>query len=187
MATRKDPTVRILDGVLTAVSRYGTKRLSMTDIAHEAGISRGTLYRYFSTKEAVLSALGAYILDLYRDMIEVGVDEAPDAEARVETLVRLIASFGSRHPGLERLVGIEPSFVLSYFQANSREMIKILEDALHPAFTHRTDSARASRDAAILAEMIFRVMLSFQLTNRDLRTISTDEIAAVLSAFARTA
>ncbi|MEC7291186.1 MAG: helix-turn-helix domain-containing protein, partial [Pseudomonadota bacterium] len=44
----------ILDAALQVFSRYGFKRTSMADIAAEAGISRQTLYKAFSSKEDVL-------------------------------------------------------------------------------------------------------------------------------------
>src|SRR5260221_73441 len=52
MARRPTSEDRILEGTLAAISRYGVHKLSMVDVAAEAGISRGTLYRYFETKEA---------------------------------------------------------------------------------------------------------------------------------------
>ena len=42
---------RILDGALRALARRGLRKLSMSDICEEAGISRGTLYRYFKSKD----------------------------------------------------------------------------------------------------------------------------------------
>ena len=53
--------LRILDGTLAAIARHGTSMLSMTDIAAASGVSRATLYRYFSQKEDLLSALGEHI------------------------------------------------------------------------------------------------------------------------------
>ena len=49
--------IRILSGALDAIAARGVKRLSMSDIIDASGVSRGTLYRYFSNKDQVLSAV----------------------------------------------------------------------------------------------------------------------------------
>lgn len=50
MAASSDTHTRILDGALSALARRGVRKLSMSDVGAEAGISRGTLYRYFRDK-----------------------------------------------------------------------------------------------------------------------------------------
>jgi AcrR family transcriptional regulator len=57
-ATR-DPVVtreRILDAADAALRRYGVRRASMNDVATIGRISRGSIYRYFPDREALLSA-----------------------------------------------------------------------------------------------------------------------------------
>ena len=57
---RTDKSVeKILDGTMKLLSRQGTRKLSVSDICAASGVARGTFYRYFSTKEEVLDALGA--------------------------------------------------------------------------------------------------------------------------------
>ena len=43
---------RILDGAMAAIARHGLSKLGMSDVSHSAGVSRGTLYRYFPSREA---------------------------------------------------------------------------------------------------------------------------------------
>ena len=47
---------KIMDGTLRAINSIGARRLSMSDISESSGVSRGTLYRYFASKEEVLAA-----------------------------------------------------------------------------------------------------------------------------------
>ena len=51
---------RILDATLAVLGRAGPRRLSLSDVASAAGVSRPTLYRWFPSKEALLEAFGAY-------------------------------------------------------------------------------------------------------------------------------
>jgi len=47
---------RILDGALRVFASKGTEA-TMADVAREAGVSQGLAYRYFTSKEAILSEL----------------------------------------------------------------------------------------------------------------------------------
>lgn len=55
-ALREDIHEAILDSVGRLLVKYGYKKMTVEDIAHEAGIGKGTVYLYFPSKEEV--ALG---------------------------------------------------------------------------------------------------------------------------------
>ncbi len=48
---------QILDGARTVFLAQGFDAASMNDIAREAGVSKGTIYSYFASKEALFAAL----------------------------------------------------------------------------------------------------------------------------------
>ena len=52
----EDRQAQIVEGAIGLFLRYGVRRTGMSDIAHEAGISRQTLYKEFANKDAVLQA-----------------------------------------------------------------------------------------------------------------------------------
>lgn len=52
-----DKAARILDAAQRLFLRYGVKRTSMDDVAREAGIAKGTLYLYYSSKDALFAAI----------------------------------------------------------------------------------------------------------------------------------
>ncbi len=54
---------RMLQAALTLFSRHGFKRVSMADIAREAGVARATLYLRFADKRAVFETLAASVVD----------------------------------------------------------------------------------------------------------------------------
>ena len=51
---------RILSATLQLVGRRGMKRLGMQEVSEAAGVSRGTLYRYFPSKECLLDAVADF-------------------------------------------------------------------------------------------------------------------------------
>ena len=51
---------RILAATAEVLGRNGKTKLSLSDVATQAGVSRPTLYRWFASKEQLLSAFSAY-------------------------------------------------------------------------------------------------------------------------------
>ena len=57
-ATAAGPSLdRILDAADACLDRWGMRRMSMNDVATEAGLSRGSIYRYFPDREALVEAV----------------------------------------------------------------------------------------------------------------------------------
>src|SRR5437899_1815243 len=101
---RSDTVDRILDGALTALARRGLRKLSMSDICAAAGVSRGTLYRYFSTKEDVLEAIGQHVEQRFRVAMEDAIEREPDLDHRVEVVLRVLRDEGKASPGSAQMI-----------------------------------------------------------------------------------
>lgn len=90
-AAGQDPVKRdqILEGAWRVFSRMGFDAASMNDITREAGVSKGTIYVYFSSKEELFEAL----MDKYRAKFFAGIYETLNQDTPVaETL----AAFGKK-------------------------------------------------------------------------------------------
>lgn len=72
---QSDRHVRILDAAERCFVRSGFHRTTMQDVAAEAGMSPGNLYRYFPSKDAVVVALAE------RDRTRIGEDFAASAQS----------------------------------------------------------------------------------------------------------
>ena len=60
ISSTPEVTEKVVDGALRAIARYGLAKLTVDDVAREAGISRATLYRYFPGRGAVLAAVAGF-------------------------------------------------------------------------------------------------------------------------------
>jgi AcrR family transcriptional regulator len=104
-----DPTTssqRILEATLKVLARTGVSRLSLSDVAVTAGVSRPTLYRWFSSKEALLEAFGLYEQQRY----DAGIAQAVaglEGDARLEAVLCFIVEF-QRSYSLRRIVRVMP-------------------------------------------------------------------------------
>ncbi len=93
---------QILAAAMTAFAENGFEKTRMEDVASLAGLSKGTLYWYFNSKEEVFSAIQA---DLMKNQFG-WLQEAAEAEGPVaERLQQFVGRFSSE---LETLVQVQP-------------------------------------------------------------------------------
>jgi AcrR family transcriptional regulator len=59
MSTREERRSQLLEVAREVVLRHGYRKANLGDVAREAGVSRATVYNYFSSKEALLRAIVA--------------------------------------------------------------------------------------------------------------------------------
>jgi AcrR family transcriptional regulator len=99
---------RILDAAQRLAFRTGARKLSLSDVATLAGVSRPTIYRYFVSKEELIDALGKR----ERRRFTAALDEATSSVAgvaRLEAAVDVVATFVEAQPP-GRLLDLEPAF-----------------------------------------------------------------------------
>jgi AcrR family transcriptional regulator len=124
---------RILIAALGLIGRQGVQRLGMAQIADAAGVARGTLYRYFPSRDHVLAAAADYDEARFSAGLDEVLDSVQEPEARIGAFVAFAFDFIRRHPA-RGLFESEPGFVLSYLldhlPALRGELIGRLGDAL---------------------------------------------------------
>src|SRR4026209_392358 len=87
----------ILDATDRLLARFGYRKMTVEDIAVEAGIGKGTIYLHFSSKEEVVLSHIDRIVDRLQDRwSEIGRAEAPAAERVARMLLtRVLFRFDS--------------------------------------------------------------------------------------------
>jgi AcrR family transcriptional regulator len=124
---------RILDGALATLSRRGATQLSMSDVCDAAGISRATLYRYFSRREDLLAAVGEHVSRNFVD----GIQRAMAGSDVPAERLRLVLEFFMRytaHVKTDRMLEIEPSFVLKFLRSHFALHVAVFNEALAPVY-----------------------------------------------------
>jgi AcrR family transcriptional regulator len=90
-AHRREVHEAILDTTAALVGEHGLRAVTMSQIADETGIGRATLYKYFSSVEAILFAWHErQITGHFEYLVEVR-DRAGDARERLEAVLEAYA------------------------------------------------------------------------------------------------
>ena len=105
--------------VLTAAQRFlqdGISNIRMTDLAKDCGVGVASLYRYFGTKTAIVTAAGALLWQDVSRLFE-GVFESPDflrksGLARVQELLGVFLTIYRQEPAFLKFLHEFDEFVL---------------------------------------------------------------------------
>lgn len=157
MAADSSTTLRrIYDGALVALARRGVHKLSMSDICNASGVARGTLYRYFKTKEDVLTAIAEHVEQGMLQALANSVEEQPELESRVHVVVSSMLSYGDTHPEMRQVLVAEPGFAMGFIRTVFPKFVDAAEELLSPAL----EVSPAVRSGAVsigqLSELILR-------------------------------
>lgn len=150
---------RILTAALVLIGRRGVRRLGMREIAEAGGVSRGTLYRYFPSKDHVLAAAAEYDAQRFSDGLDVVLSAALSPEERIAAFMAYAFDFIRTHP-CRPLFETESGFVMGYLLEHlpslRGELVLRLGDALDivPAV------AAGSLGREQLADVIVRLFAS---------------------------
>jgi AcrR family transcriptional regulator len=151
--------IRILSGALDAIAARGAKRLSMSDIIDASGVSRGTLYRYFSNKDQVLAAVAEFVCTGFESGIrEVGLG-IDDPILRLKAVMQFYARYTDENSPA-RVFEVEPAFHLAFFRSRfSRYKLAVL-DALEPTFDYLDKQLSGPMNREAFVELLVRNQLS---------------------------
>ena len=102
---------RILRATFKVLSRHGYAKFNLTDVAAQAGISRPTLYKSFSSKDDLLAAFSEFEMELVREDLALAV-HGHKGRRRREAVLQFLADFYGSYQ-MRGLIEIEPGLVLA--------------------------------------------------------------------------
>ena len=102
---------RILAATAEVLGSSGQTKLSLSEVALRAGVSRPTLYRRFASKQELLDAFGRYERDMFDSGISLATVGLRGAE-KLDAALKFIVEYQQSYSGV-RLVDIEPAVVIA--------------------------------------------------------------------------
>ena len=95
---------RILEAALEVFSQKGFHPATMDEIAEKAGVGKGTLYRYFETKEKLFAELVRLRLEELGKRAGSVIEEHDDVLTMISKYIRIYFEFFDRNQRLYRLI-----------------------------------------------------------------------------------
>jgi AcrR family transcriptional regulator len=144
---------RILAATAEVLGRNGKTKLSLSEVAAQARVSRPTLYRWFASKEELLSAFTRY----ERQVFESGLAKATAGlrgTDRLDAALRFIVDYQHSYSGV-RMVDVEPELVISQMSDVIPEMRAGLQRLL------------PGPNAAVKAATAIRIAISHYVVRSD--------------------
>ena len=159
MPTRVPPNAesstrrRILAATFVVLARTGRRRLMLSEVAAEAKVSRPTLYRYFPSKEELLSAFGLY----EQDNFDAGM---ASAIAGLRGRERLDAS-------LQFVVDFQHTYSLGFLADTEPEHVLVQMKRVMPVLQERIARLIPGDNSELAAATVVRVAVCHYLTGGD--------------------
>lgn len=149
----------IVNAAQSVMLNHGTPRITAQEVCDEAGVSRGTLYRYFPSMEAVLEAVVLRLRTETDDELNHAMEGCETPTERFAAFLKYSVSNNETRRG-SQFLHVEPAFVLQYFESNFDHFIARVLTALESVFDAWEKDIGASVDRSAIAEMMVRLALS---------------------------
>lgn len=151
---------RILDGAMAAIARHGLSKLGMSDVSLSAGVSRGTLYRYFPSRDDLLTSLAAFESERFQARVGAVLREPAGGTSRLEAALQLVTRYVREHPAIQRVIETEPAFVLAYLRGEFPALRDVVGSFLAPLLAQTEPVRRGLATTEQLVDWMTRVMIS---------------------------
>ena len=111
--------IRILDAAEQCLRRYGIRRMSMGEVARVGKLSRGSIYRHFADKEALVEGVFARLQQAFLNRTEALLEKQPTlVDKLTESVVHgrkdlkegVFASLAETEPETVAMMFLDPRF-----------------------------------------------------------------------------
>ncbi|UJW29553.1 TetR/AcrR family transcriptional regulator [Saccharothrix sp. AJ9571] len=177
---------RILDAAYDQFCRLGIQRSTMEDVARRAGVSRITVYRRFTTKDALVEQVVRREFRRYFDQFLIDIEQAETAADRV--VLGFVSSLRAirGNPLIGGLMEAEPDLLVPSMINDGGRTLGTVRQFVAGQLRHeqRAGTVSSELDADVVAEMMVRISASFLAIPSQVIDLDDDEqLAAVARRF----
>jgi AcrR family transcriptional regulator len=97
---REERRRQILEAALTVFSQKGFNAANVSDVAAQAGVSQGTIYWYFDSKEELLTAAMLSFFEDFGDETFLALEQCSTAADMLRALAQSMVGFAEEAAGL---------------------------------------------------------------------------------------
>lgn len=156
-----DARDRVLGAVVACAGRVGLARITVDEVAREAGVGRASVYRWFpGGREQLVDEAITWEVGRFLGRLAEAIDDAPDLRSRLARFLALAHRAIAEHDVLQRLLATEPGGLLPHLKQTAPLVVAVLRDTLAPHVAAEP-RRRPDVDPIEAAEWLARMVLSF--------------------------
>lgn len=157
---------RILEAARLCFSQFGFNKTAMEDIAREAGVSRGSVYRHFPDKESLFQAVGQEATREFLDETRLRTASVDTLTEQIEEIAELTFTFVRDNPLNAAMVRVDPDAFARLLTTESSDLLSMALDAVVPLIDAAIarGEVRPDLDVRRAAEWITRMVFSLVST-----------------------
>ncbi len=152
---------RVLAAVVACAGRVGVGRVTVDEVAREAGVGRASVYRWFpGGREQLVEEGVTWEVGRFLERLEEAVADAPDLRTRLVEGIAFAHRAIAEHEVLQALLITDPGGLLPQLQRTAPLVVAVLRGAFagHVAAEPRR---RPDVDPGAAADWLARMVLSF--------------------------
>lgn len=157
---QQDRRQRILDAAAGLAMAGGYDAVQMRDVAARADVALGTLYRYFSSKDHLLSAVLVWWMEQLQDVLDARPPDGSSAADRVMVLIERVLSVIEEEPSLITALFASVSSADPAAVACQQDVAGLMERLLALAVGHEPSEDLAQR-ARIIGHVWYSVLVGW--------------------------
>ena len=161
-----DLRTRILDASLEASTIHGLKRMSVTDVAERAGISRVTLYKHFASKDELIAASVLREAGVIVEAVLRAATPHEDPRDALEAGIAACLVALRDHPLLDRIVRTEPETLTPLLVSDGGPVIGLVRGSVDALIADKFPGL-GPVTARRLSDVVARLLISFALITPD--------------------
>lgn len=154
----------LLAATTTTLRRLGPRQFSLTAVAEEAGVSRGTVHNALGSRDNAIRAALDHLASVFIESMAAEVDRQPTLADQVAAAAVLVCAHRQRSDSVP-LRGINESILVLLLRNIGDDLMVRSLELWRPLVTAAQErgEVRADVDPARASEWIVRVLLSFEL------------------------
>ena len=153
MATKKNISKQtIINATMNLINEKEVENISLSDIAQEVGISKGTLFYYYTSKDLIFADIINQYLDNLAAEFLVWIDNG-DKDTSMHRLTKYVVEFGARQTPRGKL----HLYLITKALSNEAQFMKLFRDnyinwrnLLSEKISERVHNKKISEDYATL-------------------------------------